>query len=219
MMPVGVRPGSRAAWFWSEQYFAPVDLAVQALVRDGMQVPPFDAHPDGDGTLRAGGLTATSWHAWLAALVALHAEMRTIAVTRSSMSPHERRTRPWAPPTGLAEPWTLCPGSEDLRARLREMFIEPPRPADLADPVDALLHSQPVEAPHPGPSAQRRLWRDLSSFADRLPSLAVLVVHYPVPAVLPVPPTTCLIAPADDADAYADQLRVAAGMLADLRST
>jgi hypothetical protein len=215
MMPMGARPGSRAAWSWSEQHFAPVDLAVQTLVRDGMGVPPFDTHPDGDGTLRARGLTAEDWRAWVAALVVLHAEMRTLALTSRSMSPDERASRRWAPPDGLAEPWTLCPGSEELRARLREMFIEPPKPGDLADPVDTLLHGQRVVAPHAGASAQRRLWRDLSSFADRLPSLVVLLVHYPGPVILPVPPTTCLVAPAHDADAYADQLRLAVRMLTD----
>jgi hypothetical protein len=215
MMRVGAQPGSRAAWSWSEQYFAPVDLAVQTLVRDGLRVSPFDAHPAGDGTLRARGLTAKDWRAWVATLVALHTEMETIAVTLSSMSPHGRTAQRRAPPTGLAEPWILCPGSEDMRTRLREMFVDPPKPADLADPVDALRHGQPVHAPHAAPSAQRRLWRDLSSFADRLPSLAVLLVNYPVSVVLPVPPTTCLVAPADDAGAYAGQLRLAAGRLAD----
>src|SRR4029077_287534 len=31
---------------------------------DGLHVPPFDQHPDGDGSLRSLGLTAADWQTW-----------------------------------------------------------------------------------------------------------------------------------------------------------
>ena len=40
-------------WFWSEDVNVAVDFCVPALRHDGLRVPPFDRHPDGDGTLRS----------------------------------------------------------------------------------------------------------------------------------------------------------------------
>lgn len=37
------------------------NFAVWLLMRDGLRVPPFDRHPDGDHTLRLAGLNATRW--------------------------------------------------------------------------------------------------------------------------------------------------------------
>lgn len=72
-----------------------------------------------------------------------------------------------------------------------------------------------------GPLAQQRRgsgreardqWKALAAVRERLPTLSVLVVDYPVPTVMTVPPTTLLIAPAIGATAYTDQL--VAGALA-----
>jgi hypothetical protein len=35
------------------------------LERDCLKVPPFDCHPDGDGALRAQGLSAPGWRRWV----------------------------------------------------------------------------------------------------------------------------------------------------------
>lgn len=42
-----------------------VDFCVWVLEIDGLKVAPFDQHPDGDGSLRAAGLTAHDWQSWL----------------------------------------------------------------------------------------------------------------------------------------------------------
>ncbi|MEM8544663.1 MAG: hypothetical protein AAGF66_11825 [Cyanobacteria bacterium P01_H01_bin.119] len=42
-----------------------VDFCVWVLESDGLKVAPFDQHPDGDGSLRAVGLTAHDWQSWL----------------------------------------------------------------------------------------------------------------------------------------------------------
>src|SRR5215212_11819058 len=47
-----------------------LDFCVWVLERDGLRVPPFEHHPDGDGTLRAARLTAEAWRAWLDRVVA-----------------------------------------------------------------------------------------------------------------------------------------------------
>ncbi len=65
------------------------------------------------------------------------------------------------------------------------------------------------------PSKQRPLWQALLPFHDRLSTISVFLVAYPHPIVMPLPPTTCLIAPDLDAAGYARQVVAAAGLLAD----
>jgi hypothetical protein len=47
-----------------------IQFAVWTLVHDGLQVPPYTAHPEGDGALRTLGLTAGDWRAWMQGFVA-----------------------------------------------------------------------------------------------------------------------------------------------------
>lgn len=41
-----------------------IDFCVWVLEQDGLRVPPFDKHPDGDGSLQARGMTAENWLDW-----------------------------------------------------------------------------------------------------------------------------------------------------------
>ena len=56
-------------WFWSEDVDVAVDFCVRALRHDGLRVPPFDRHPDGDGSRRALGLDPGGWRRWLDAVL------------------------------------------------------------------------------------------------------------------------------------------------------
>lgn len=47
------------------------DFCVWVLERDGLQVPPFDQHPDGNGELRDLGMTGEQWQAWFHKFVSL----------------------------------------------------------------------------------------------------------------------------------------------------
>ncbi len=51
-------------------------------------------------------------------------------------------------------------------------------------------------------------------FHDRLAPLSVFLVEYAEPVVMPLPPATCLIAPATDPEGYGRQLVEAATRLA-----
>src|SRR5690348_7353664 len=56
---------SRNPWSYCLGFNTVVDFCIWALEVDGLHVPPFDLHPDGDGSLRAAGLTAEDWQSWL----------------------------------------------------------------------------------------------------------------------------------------------------------
>lgn len=55
---------SRNAWGYSQGSNPAVDFCIWVLQVDGLHVPPFDQHPDGDGSLRTLGLTEASWQTW-----------------------------------------------------------------------------------------------------------------------------------------------------------
>lgn len=48
-----------------------IDFCIWVLEQDGLQVPPFDQHPNGDGTLRALGMSATDWQQWVTKVAVL----------------------------------------------------------------------------------------------------------------------------------------------------
>lgn len=113
-------------------------------------------------------------------------------------------------PTLVRDPAGLCPGDERLRAALDEMWIS--HQADL-DVWKRSMTSGPLAQQRRGSGREARdQWKALAAVRERLPTLSVLVVDYPVPTVMTVPPTTLLIAPAIGATAYTDQL--VAGALA-----
>ena len=55
---------SHNSWQYSQGSDPAVDFCLWVLQVDGLRVPPFDQHPDGDGSLRALGLTADAWQSW-----------------------------------------------------------------------------------------------------------------------------------------------------------
>jgi hypothetical protein len=212
MMVAMFLAGSNDRWHWSEDASPPLAFCVRVLVQDGLQVPPFDRHPEGDGTLRARGLDGETWRAWLSALVA--AQDRLSGRVRAPDWATDR--------AGLAElveavsvPAARCPGMPGLRGRLEELWVD-------YQPIGARwkwdVTSGPRGIPYRlAPDDQRWLWEALLPFHDRLPTISVLLVDYPAPAVMALPPTTCLIAPADNSADYARQVVAAAGQLAAAR--
>jgi len=214
MIPAGARPGSREAWTWGEDAFAPIDFAVQALVRDGMRVPPFDSHADGDGTLRAGGLTSEAWRGWVSALIELNSSMADFAALVGMDMPAEALRHGRELGEQMMEPWSVIRESDEVSARLHQMWDEYRSATKAWEQPLALGErgSRRLDA-----RTHRSLWSDLSRLHDRLPTLTVYLVEYPTPAVMPAPPTACVIAPDPDPVRYADQVRAAARQLTEDR--
>src|SRR5579875_2239847 len=62
---------STSTWIFSQDFSEEVNFCIWVLEVDGLHVPPFDQHPDGDGSLRAAGLNPESWQSWLVRVVEL----------------------------------------------------------------------------------------------------------------------------------------------------
>ncbi|MBO0779967.1 MAG: hypothetical protein J2P37_14180 [Ktedonobacteraceae bacterium] len=61
---------SRDDWSFAGGFREPsLDFCLWVLQVDGLRVPPFDQHPDGDGSLQAMGLTAPDWQAWFLCVI------------------------------------------------------------------------------------------------------------------------------------------------------
>jgi hypothetical protein len=204
--------GSSVHWYWAEDAFPPVAFCVRALVVDGLSVPPFDRHDEGDGRLRQLGLDADLWRDWVAAIVRQHATIGELARTfgtPDARGPLQEQAR--AAAEVLRLPGSFCPGPIELRARLDDLFTDY-APAGK----DWKRRMSDVPRLHGSGRQQRALWNALTPFHDRLAPLSVFLVDYAEPAIMPLPPATCLIAPAADPEAYGRQLVEAASRLAAL---
>jgi len=178
-----------------------VDFCVWALRRDGLRVPPFDQHADGDASLRDAGLTAANWWTWLTAVVAAAA-----AVDSRNQSDHvERMERHFRekgqPPTSqeLREmaarlderPRTaldLWEGPTEVRrvlADLREPYLSERRGRGREE---MQVVRRATAAQHEA-SAQRsqRLWMEIQRYRP-LPPLFFYQVDYPTPVLAAMPP-------------------------------
>lgn len=70
------------------------------------------------------------------------------------------------------------------------------------------------------PRHERWLWRALMPFHERLPTLSIFLIDYPVPVVMTVPSVSCVIArdrSDPDGSTYAQQVLAAAKQLSPLQ--
>jgi hypothetical protein len=205
--------GSTDRWSWSEDAFEPLDFCVRTLVLDGLRVPPFDRHRDGDGALRAAGLNPPAWREWVEAVIRHRSALSAAAVDFGRDGDRERLFAS-AREAGAALQATgsLCPGSPGLQQQLNELWVayQP-----LGDAWKRRMTIGEEGAPRRfAAEGQRRLWNALLPFHDRLATISVFLVDYPVPVVMALPPTACLISPSHDADLYGRQVLDAAIQLA-----
>lgn len=85
--------GSRNSWSFSHGFNMMVDFCIWVLEVDGLQVPPFDQHPEGDGSLRAVGPDALQWQSWLIRVVNLQYEQRQVHMKRVAEDPFNTQKR------------------------------------------------------------------------------------------------------------------------------
>lgn len=190
-------------WTWSYGFDAPVDFCVWVLEQDGLRVPPFDQHRDGDGELRALGMTGDLWLEWLREVVRLQGDddaRRGWAMRIRAAAANPTAAQPPIPP--FLDPPAACPGPEALRERLAALWRGP---RDTANPKKwlylqgysgVLNQRKTVDLPSPEPmyGVGQQLWRDLQPYHARMSRLRVLVVAYVAFARVVVPPDAAVLA-------------------------
>ena len=201
---------------WSLRYGPDptINFCFWALLLDGLRVPPFDQHLDGDGALRDLGLTQASWQAWL---------LRVIDPQQRKQDEEQLRQQ------GLAA-YLKISGEPDLehlgrryQAEQLKISIDPPLPSfpefhfyhaswggstairnrliELQEPYKKhvyrqydVLCSDLIRAVE---KEERRsgtnLYDELQPYHTRIPPLAIHFVEYDHPLDYLIPPATLIM--------------------------
>jgi hypothetical protein len=218
------------SWTFSTATNRDVEFCVWTLLRDGLQVPPFDRHPDGDGGLRGAGLTAAAWWTWFTAVVdgAAGFDGRRQSEYIERLEGHFREKG--APPTtqelaNLAPLPHLAPSALDLwagSAELRQTLGDLHRMygADREERNERereLFERTFSTGGDRGAERSRRLWDQVQRYRP-LPPLFFYQVDYPEPVLVVMPPAAAVfggVHPVVDADpAYESLVLRAAAQLA-----
>ncbi len=191
-------------WFVSHGFNMMVDFCVWALEWDGLRAPPFDHHADGTGALRAAGLDADGWRAWLDGVVALQAAQ--------AASPDVPRPEPDGSTPAVLYPPAVWSGAPAVAALFDELW-------GLYGPLSTERSRWERQATS-SPQWMRdtsRLWYDLKPYHARLATLNAYLVDYPYPVEYLVPPVSVVLGVKDmmpDAVTFRTTLRRVAGALA-----
>jgi hypothetical protein len=178
---------SRNSWTFSYGFNMMVDFCTWVLEVDGLHVPPFDQHPEGDGSLRAAGLDAEAWQSWIIRVVNLQYE-------------HQQRTRkdPLNPQFDLRsvlipevyDPPSTWTGNAAVGSRLAELGKQYGPISNERKKAEARL----TRKWHQVETEQRiNLWRELSPYHSRIPTLVVHMVQYEQPINYLIPPVSVIM--------------------------
>lgn len=193
-------------WFLRYDFNMPIDFCIWTLETDGLRVSPFDQHHEGDGSLRAAGLDAQGWRAWLTEVVQLqyqvehafqqqlrvwHAEVRRHYQQSSQV--HQSFTPPHLPPPNISpmqiaeahNPPAAWTGNAEGGKRLEELWE----------------HYKPISNERKawrwgnagGDQATKRLWDDLQPYHTQLETLLIHFVAYPLEVDSLVPPVSVIM--------------------------
>ena len=163
------------------RYDEDTDFCVWTLLADGLQAPGFDAHPDGSGSLRAAGLTAVAWHAWIADRtdvdVRIFEAFDTMGSKSGQLTPGpEAIYNQW-----LQRDWDGAPLLKDRLALLREHYA-------VARQDIVTLGMEPHQR-----EVSQRMRDAVWPYLDRTGTLTYYLANYPVPAYHLVRPRTVIL--------------------------
>lgn len=161
-------------WHWQVTMSLPVDFAVWVLERDGLQVAPFDQHPEilGNRLLRDTGFTADDWQVWFNHLVKEAGQQQN-------------------QPFDAVEPGDFFAGVNEQWKTLLNTLWALYLPMSGSRRYVENVVTMPTKT-----SDERSLWETLSKVRGNLPPLHVLLTAYPAKTERYMPPATLLLSPA-----------------------
>jgi len=189
---------SRSAWFYRMGFAAVIDFCVWILQVDGLQVAPFDQHPDGDRTLRFAGLTDEDWQAWFLQVMRLNAQWEE---QRNEFHQALQRRAQEDPSNLFADqarrqflemqtPPSAWKGNTEVRERLNTLW-------EQYGPVSSQRKMRETElamALRKGErTSHKRLYDELRPYHKRLPPLNICLIDYEQPIDYLVPPATLVM--------------------------
>ena len=204
---------SRDSWSYQARSEPTLDFCLWVLQVDGLHVPPFDQHPDGDGSLRCLGLTVPDWQSWFSRVINPLQKERDVEQLRqqelaaylkaSGISDLEQlRQRYQAEQLKISTEPLLPPppewhfyhaswgGSSVIRNRLIELQKEYQQ---VSSQLDMLCRNLSGAQDREERSSGIRLYDELKSYAPFLPSFTIYFARYEYPLDYIVPPATLLM--------------------------
>src|SRR5579884_2820571 len=167
---------ARDSWFYRMGFDLMIDFCVWVLEMDGLQVIPFDQHPDGDGSLRAAGMTAEDWQVWFLQMIRQREEFQQALQRRAPTDPlnlpADRTTRPFPEFRPPASAWK---GNNSVSERLNalwEQYGPLSNGRKMREPELAMSLMKEERSSH------KRLYDALRPYHKRLPPLSIYLVGY-----------------------------------------
>jgi hypothetical protein len=204
---------SRNNWRYSEGSEPTIDFCLWVLQVDGLHVPPFDQHSDGDGSLRARGLTAEDWQSWFLRVMDHEQKKQDIEQLRQlhlanylkiSNEPdleHLQQRRkaehfktstqpPLPPPPEFRYHLASWKGSAAVKDRLIELDEQYKQVSSQHERIcDDLSRAQLKDERRTG----SRLYDELKPYFSRIPPLHIYLAVYEFPLDYIVLPATLLM--------------------------
>ena len=204
---------SRHSWHYHQGSHPTADFCLWVLQVDGLHVSPFDRHPEGDGSLRALGLTENAWQTWF---------LRVLDPVRSKQDVEQLRQRHLAAYLKLSGEPDLQHLQRRREAELLKLATAPPLPSppevsyhlaswtgstaikdaliELEKQYTRIVHRcdrwrEDVERAllREERKAATRLYDELKPYHTRIPPLNIYLVTYESPLDYLVAPATLLI--------------------------
>lgn len=204
---------SRDSWRYRQGSDPTIDFCLWVLQVDGLHVPPFDQHPEGDGSLRSLGLTADDWQTWflhvldptrreqdVEQLRQLHIaeylkiskepDMEHLKRRYQAGSLHISTDPPLPPPPEFHHYQASWHGSIAIKNKLIELEKQYKQvTGSLHEPRENVERAlQRAEQ-----KAATRLYDDLKPYHNRIPPLNIYLATYEYPLDYLVPPAILLI--------------------------
>lgn len=193
------------SWVYSFGFTPMVDFCFWALEVDGLQVPPFDRHPAGDGSLQTAGLDARTWQSWLVRVVTLQEAQQQAW----QQSPHRA-----APPSPEEFRKALIPEAHDPSRAWQGGARVGQRLGELWKQYGPLTEGRKEAEPHLTRLIQRedrdrgqRLYDALRPYRARIPTLIVHLATYPAAINYLIPPVAVVLTVPPEATRNAPRLR------------
>jgi hypothetical protein len=222
------------SWTFSIGGDPDVNFCVWVLLRDGLRAQPFDVHDDGDGGLRAVGLTEADWREWFESTIRRATRRQeSVRADPSAMRSEDDERIDFSELMYGDEPPTLeqisgarqallaqtaagrWPRQDQIRAELlrrwpsymRDSRLKAERDFARSTERHRLMQSLTSEQMDELVKRERRLWDAIQLFRP-LPPLHFYTVDYPNPVVETVPPASVVLGGVDEEEDSEDRNRL-----------
>jgi hypothetical protein len=217
------RLGEENPWLCHTEMDRNADFCIWVLEVDGLRVPPFEHHSEGNGSFRVAGLNEESWHSWVKELIRRNDQSSYTAQKQSVQAANEafrvlqaKAGLPSDPHSPILRDYLQAHPHEFTQLLTQARQAQPDRffPQRMT-PLEAWSGSREIRERLPelwaryqplaeqrftwekdfltGHSGTMNLWQALEPYHTRLDSLMIHFVEYAQESVYLVPPRSIIM--------------------------